>query len=83
MAAPRLTCPLPTCTLGQGAEAGLSYRTQAHWTTNAETQQDMGQHLNVHKSMHGRGGPVPQYAARPRDIYEFYDQYLDEHELMT
>ena len=45
MAAPRLTCALPNCTWGQGAEAGKPYRTYACWTTDAETQLDMDAHM--------------------------------------
>ena len=57
--ATRLTCGMPGCTLGQGAEEGLPYKTPEHLTTIDQTSQDMDRHIEIHKMMSTQQRPTP------------------------
>ena len=82
MVATRLTCALPSCTLGLGAETGGQYKTYAHWQTHNESLQDMAQHIEVHKLANREGSssdakpdkfPRPQIAESATDTeWEFF-----------
>ena len=61
----RLTCGLPSCILGQGAETDGKYKTAPHWKTNTEVQIDMNMHLEVHKMLFASRDPTTRLNCSP------------------